>query len=413
MKHIEAHNERKQEHYGNEDIVTELSGKNRIYMDSSKPKYDKDGFYTGHESYSEIFDRLIASSRISDHQLKGKTDGTAKVFDEMLIYVNTAYFEEHYQSQGYENARKFAIAYYDEAYKFAVKEIGNADYIISAIMHGDERHRRLSEDLGRDVFSYHMHISYIPIVEKEILWTKRVKDKSLVGTLKEHINQISHSKKWWTRKKLDENGDVVYKTDKHGNIKLNKDGKPKPELESAYSGLQDRIYEHMTKAGFPALSRGTRGSHKKHLHHMEHKAQEEAKRAEMYAEMAQANERAAVQMRGNADYEQSRASQAWEDADMGEERAKAMWAEVDQATDEYNEVTRMTDEAIAALVEIERLIEEKGVGLHEAERLNPQAAKIALEKIVVDHYEQERRNANTISVQQPKPPIRKRSQNLL
>jgi len=359
-------------------------------MDNSKPKYDENGLFVGYESYSDIFDRLLETGRISDHQLKGKSDGTAKVFDEMLIYVNTAYFEEYYQSQGYETAHQFAIAYYDEAYKFAVKEIGSEDYIISAIMHGDERHRRLSEELGRDVFSYHMHISYIPIVEKEILWTKRVKDESLVGTTKERINQISHSKKWWTRKKLDENGDVVYKTDKNGNIKLNKDGKPKPELESAYGGLQDRIYQHMTDAGFPALTRGTKGSRKKHLHHMEFKAQQEAENAEMYAEMTQANERTAVRMKLNADYEESRARQAWDDADMGEERAKSMWAEVDQATDEYNEIAKIKNEAYEELLEIERLIEEKDSGLHKAELLNPQAVKIALDKIVADYYEQER-----------------------
>ena len=409
MKHIEAHNERKQEHYGNEDIVTEFSGQNRIYMDSSKPKHDEYGFYEGHESYTEVFDRLLETGRISDHQLKGKSDGTAKVFDEMLIYVNTAYFEEHYQSQGYENARKFAIAYYDEAYKFAVKEIGSEDYIISAIMHGDERNRRLSEELGRDVFSYHMHITYIPIVEKEILWTKRVKDKSLIGTVKEKINQISHSKKWWTRKKLDENGDVVYKTDKHGNIKLNRDGKPKPELESAYGGLQDRIYEHMTNAGFPALTRGTNDSRKKHLHHMEFKAQKEAERAEMYAEMAQSNERAAVQMQSNANYEESRARQSWGDAEMGEERAKSMWEQVEQATDEYNEINQMRGEAYEKLQEIERLIEEKGTGLHEAELLNPQAVKMAMDKIVADYREQERRNAATWQPQRPVQSVRKRS----
>ena len=408
MKYIEAHNERKQEHYGNEDIVTELSSQNRIYMDSSKPKRDKYGFYEGHESYIEVFDRLLETGRISDHQLKGKSDGTAKVFDEMLIYVNTAYFEEHYQSQGYENARKFAIAYYDEAYKFAVKEIGSEDYIISAIMHGDERNRRLSEELGRDVFSYHMHISYIPIVEKEILWTKRVKDKSLIGTVKEKINQISHSKKWWTRKKLDGNGNVVYKNDKHGNIKLNRDGKPKPELESAYGGLQDRIYEHMTNAGFPALTRGTKGSRKKHLHHMEFKAQQEAKNAEMYAEMAWTSERAAVQMQINADYEESRARQSWDDAEMGEQRAKSTWAEVDHATDEYNAITQMKDEAYEELQDIERLIEEKGAELHEAERINPQAVKIALDKIVADYHEQKRKNA----VQHSSPPIRRRQQDV-
>ena len=62
----------------------------------------------GKESYSDVFNRLLDSGTISDHQLKGKTDGTAKVFDEMVIYVNSAYFEEN---GGYD----FAKRYYDEA----------------------------------------------------------------------------------------------------------------------------------------------------------------------------------------------------------------------------------------------------------------------------------------------------------
>ena len=165
--------------------------------------------------------------------------------------------------------------------------------IFSAVLHADERNRRLSEELGRDVYSYHLHITYVPTVEKDILWTKRVKDKSLVGIVKERITQISHSKKWWTRKKLDENGDVVYKRDKDGNIKLNKDGKPKPELESAYSGLQDRIYQHMTEVGFPNLTRGVKGSKKNHLYHMEFKAEQEALRVD------EAKARADVLYKGN------------------------------------------------------------------------------------------------------------------
>jgi len=156
-------------------------------------------------------------------------------------------------------------------------------------------------------------------------------------------------------------------------------------------------------------TRGTKGSRKKHLHHMAFKTQQEAENAEMYAEMAQANERAAVRMKSNADYEQSRARQAWEDADMGEEQAKTMWEQVDQATNKYSEVAQMKDEAYAELLEIERLIEEKGVGLHEAELLNPQAVKMAMDKIVADYREQERRNAAPRQPQRPAQPVRKRS----
>jgi|GEM_PF-2672099 len=225
------------------------------------------------------------------------------------------------------------------------------------------------------------------------LWTKRVKDKSLVGTVKERINQVSHSKKWWTRKKLDENGDVVYKTDKQGNIKLNKDDKPKPELESAYSGLQDRIYQHMTDAGFPALTRGIKGSRKKHLHHMEFKAQEEAEMARVWEMFVETDKKTLAKLREEADKEEKRIRVARIDASLAEDKAKMRWVNADEALEELNEAKNQTAEAYDELHEVERLIEETKAPLHEAQLLNPQAVKMAMEKIVADYREQERKNA--------------------
>ena len=57
----------------------------------------------------------------------------------------------------------------------------------------------------------------LPVVEKEILWSKRCKDEKLRGTVKEVVNQISHSKKW----KSD-----IPMTDEKGNPLLKKNGKP-------------------------------------------------------------------------------------------------------------------------------------------------------------------------------------------
>ena len=34
----------------------------------------------------------------------------------------------------------------------------------------------------RDVYHYHLHVVYIPVVEQQILWSKRCKDESLRGT---------------------------------------------------------------------------------------------------------------------------------------------------------------------------------------------------------------------------------------
>ena len=36
----------------------------------------------------------------------------------------------------------------------------------------------------------------LPVVEKQIKWSKWCKVKSLVGTVKETVMQVSHSKKW-------------------------------------------------------------------------------------------------------------------------------------------------------------------------------------------------------------------------
>jgi len=84
----------------------------------------------------------------------------------------------------------------------AVKEAGGEQYILSAVIHADERNRALSEQYGRDVFHYHLHVVYVPIVDKEIR-SKRCKDPALVGTTKEVIKQVSHSKKWPKQKQLD------------------------------------------------------------------------------------------------------------------------------------------------------------------------------------------------------------------
>ena len=43
---------------------------------------------------------------------------------------------------------------------------------------------------------YHLHVVYVPVVEKQVLWSKRCKDPLLIGTVKETIMQVSHSKKW-------------------------------------------------------------------------------------------------------------------------------------------------------------------------------------------------------------------------
>ena len=45
----------------------------------------------------------------------------------------------------------FAKQFYADAYKAAVEIVGGEQYILSAVMHADERNRAMSEALGEDV----------------------------------------------------------------------------------------------------------------------------------------------------------------------------------------------------------------------------------------------------------------------
>jgi hypothetical protein len=233
----ERHNERKNETYYNSDIIPERANLNVHFQQNFSPAGTP-------ETYEQTFNRLLESGAVYKRGLKPD----AKVFDELVFDVNTEYFE---RNGGFEFAKKF----YEEAYKLAVKEVGE-QYILSAVLHADERNSALSEQLGRDVFHYHLHVVYVPVVEKEILWTKRCSDPTLVGKVKEVIPQISHSKKW-----------PRIKTEK-GFI-------------NSYSLLQDRYFEHMKEVGFDGFERGERGSTTEHLEVLEFKTKKESERFEL------------------------------------------------------------------------------------------------------------------------------------
>jgi len=113
----------------------------------------------------------------------------AKVFDELIFDVNTAYFENH---GGYDYAKEF----FAEAYRLAVKEAGGEEFVLSAVLHADEKNKALSDQLGRDVFHYHLYVVYVPVVDKEIYFKKNNKNPDLAGKLREVVKQVSHSKKW-------------------------------------------------------------------------------------------------------------------------------------------------------------------------------------------------------------------------
>ncbi|MDE8703524.1 plasmid recombination protein, partial [Adlercreutzia equolifaciens] len=157
---------------------------------------------------------------------------------------------------------EYAKQFYEEAYRFGC-EIYGEDNIVSAVMHADEINKAVSEELGKPVYHYHLHIVAIPTVRKEILWSKRCKDKALVGTVKETVMQVSRSKKWASKPLLDESGKPV----------LQKNGKP--VLKKSYSVLQDDFFHYMRAAGYADVERGERGSTEEHLTVTQFKVQRE------------------------------------------------------------------------------------------------------------------------------------------
>ena len=127
----EAHNERQKACYQNEDIVPERSHLN-IH------------FKTPSGSYQEMFQQMEQNGTISTRGLKQD----AVHYGELVFY---------------------AKAFYAEAYRAAVDIVGGEQFILSAVMHADERNHGMSKALGYDVWHYHLHVVYVPVVEKQIL----------------------------------------------------------------------------------------------------------------------------------------------------------------------------------------------------------------------------------------------------
>ena len=113
----------------------------------------------------------------------------------------------------------------------------------------------LSEKLGRDIYHYHLHVVYVPVVEKKLYFKKNNVDPEKAGQLKEVIPQITQSMKWPLRMTVERDGKTV--------------------TRNSYSFLQDRYYEHMKAAGYEDFERGERGSTTEHLEVLEYKIQQD------------------------------------------------------------------------------------------------------------------------------------------
>ena len=252
---VQEHNEREKDSYSNQDIVPERSSLNIHFKEPTA-------------GYEEMFTQMEQDKVISTRGLKAD----AVKYGELVFDVNSAYFYNH---GGYEFAKQF----YADAYKAAVEVVGGEQYILSAVMHADERNQAMSEALGEDVYHYHLHVVYIPVVEKQILWSKRCKDEALRGTVKETIMQVSRSKKWKSKPVLDGDGNPMLNT------------KGKKILKSSYSVLQDDFFNFMRAAGYDDVERGERGSTEEHLTVTQFKVQAEQQRLEtVTGQVAQAEQ---------------------------------------------------------------------------------------------------------------------------
>lgn len=240
--------------------------------------------------------------------------------------MNTMYFE---RNGGYAYAKSF----YEEAFHFIEKKFGS-EYVVSAVMHADEINKAATDDLGKDVYHYHLHAIVLPVVEKEIKWSKRCKDPELRGTVKEVIHQISHSKKWASDIPL---------TDENGNIILRKNGKPK--FRASYSILQDELYQHMTEHGFKGFQRGELGSTAENLTSLQYQIMKDKERLADLQEKIQAE-----QVR----YEPARDINLTvkEIGDMGQ---RTLTGKMAVSKDDYQKLTALATEGITSRSEIHEL----------------------------------------------------------
>ena len=133
ISNTQQHNEREKDSYVNQDIVPERTPLNVHFKAPSA-------------GYQEMFAQMEADGVISTRGIKAE----AFRYGELIFDVNSAYFYNH---GGYDFAKQF----YTDAYKSAIEIIGGEQYILSAVMHADERNRAMSEALGEDV--YHLRWS--------------------------------------------------------------------------------------------------------------------------------------------------------------------------------------------------------------------------------------------------------------
>ena len=329
----ERHNERKNKVYSNMNVDLEQT-KNNVH------------YKICNTTYNERLKELLDENKVS---LRGLKDN-AKIFDELILDINSDYFEKH---GGYD----FAKSFYEEAFHFAEKEYGK-DNIISAVMHADEQNIALTEEYGKPIYHYHLHVIAIPVVKKEIKYSKRTKDKTLVGKVKETIMQVSHSKKWKSQKALDNEGNEI----------LNDKGKP--VLIKSYSLLQDRFYKYMSDNGYKDFIRGEKGSTAEHLSDIEFKAKKEREKLEAITDkVKQQQTKFAETISATQDSEKRKSQAQQELIEIKKDIDKLFGKKVELDTDDYQNLVKYAKKGVVADIEITKLREENSKLRHDFNEL--------------------------------------------
>ena len=124
--------------------------------------------------------------------LRGLRKG-ATLFNEIVIDVNTMYFE---RNGGYEYAKQF----YEEAFHFIEEKFG-ADNVISAVMHADEINVAATEELGKEVYHYHLHAMVLPV------WRK----KSYGASVAKMKNCEERLRKLFIKSAIQRNGNRIFR----------------------------------------------------------------------------------------------------------------------------------------------------------------------------------------------------------
>ena len=173
----ERHNERKNETYENMNVIEERIPFNVHFRTPTAP------------TYMEQLKQMETDGLVS---LRGlRKDAT--IFNEIVIDVNTMYFE---RNGGYEYAKQF----YEEAFHFIEEKFG-AENVISAVMHADEINVAATEELGKEVY----HIIFT-------LWfCQWWRKKSYGVSVAKTKNCEEQSRKWLIRLAIQRNGNRIFR----------------------------------------------------------------------------------------------------------------------------------------------------------------------------------------------------------